>query len=445
MNRCSERRRKGKGREIMGTGKYTPEFEEALTIGRPPNILELFPNSRALLVSGKVVDRAMIAKGKAMTIAANARNHFIIRGALRAAQRANAAIIIEIAKSEGGANAYCAVSYWNMARQVDAICNELGITVPVAIHADHYGIKNEKDLEAAKTEIPSMFDAGITSIAIDASHLPDDRNLLANIDLTSCVPVWAGYETEVGEIKGKEGLTTVEEALFLIQGLNAHGIFPDWIALNNGTTHGIQDSEAGIHVELTKTIHDALSRYRVSGAQHGTSGNDPERLRRIASETDTTKANVATALQMMTWGVEVNEYGNAVLDEKGEVMKLPDRGVTQELWSEMVAYAKEKGWKGGDYKRLNLPFENKLHAQPRAVRERMVKGVEEFVYDLLVDVFNAEGTAPLAIDAILDVGSYDLGPKGTPLEDPAEWTESIITKKAEAIGGDKGPAGDFED
>ena len=86
-------------------GKASPEFEKALGIGRPPNITQLFPNSRAMIVSGKVIDRAMIEKGKAMTIAANGRNHFVIRGALMAAQRANAAIIIEIAKSEGGASA----------------------------------------------------------------------------------------------------------------------------------------------------------------------------------------------------------------------------------------------------------------------------------------------------------------------------------------------------
>src|SRR4030066_2410446 len=104
------------------------EFEKALEIGRPPNIVKLFPNSRALIVSGKVIDRALLAKGKAMTIAANGRNHFVIRGALRAAQRANATIILEIAKSEGGASAYCAVTLWNLATQVDAVCNELGIT-----------------------------------------------------------------------------------------------------------------------------------------------------------------------------------------------------------------------------------------------------------------------------------------------------------------------------
>jgi len=420
-------------------------FERALEIGRPPNIVKLFPNSRALIVSGKVIDRAMIAKGKAMTIAANGRNHFVIRGALQAAKKANAAILIEIAKSEGGAKAYCAVNYWNLARQVDAVCNELGITVPVAIHADHYGIKGEKDVEAAKVEIPSMFDAGMTSIAIDASHLPDDENLLASISLAPFVPKWAGYETEVGEIKGKEGLSTVDEALFLIQGLNAHDIFPDWIALNNGTTHGIQDAETGIQVPLTVQIHQALSKYKVSGAQHGTSGNDSERLRRIAQETRTTKANVATALQMLTWGVKVNAYGNAMLDESGEFLKEADKGVTPDLWGEMVAYAKEKGLKAGDYKKLNLPFENKLLGLPRQVRERMVKAVEDFVYYLLTNVFNAQDTAPLAIDAILKAGSYDLGPKVGRIEDPSEWTEAKIRKRVTKISSDKGPKGDFED
>ncbi len=423
----------------------SPDFEKAVRIGRPPNIVRLFPHSRALIVSGKVIDRAMMARGKAITIAANGRNHFVIRGALQAAQRANAAIIIEIAKSEGGREAYCAVNFWNMATQVDAVCNELDISVPVAIHADHYGIKSDKDVEVAKTEIPSMFDAGMTSIAIDASHLPDAENLVANLTLSPFVPKWAGYETEVGEIKGKEGLSTVEEALFLIQGLNAHDIFPDWIALNNGTTHGIEASGKGIQVPLTREIHEALARYNVSGAQHGTSGNNSERLRKIAQETATTKANVATALQMITWGVQVNEYGNAYLDENGEFVKMSDQGMMDDLWSDMVAFAKSKELKGGNYKKLNLPFENRLFAQPRDIRERMVKGVEDFVYELLTEVFNAGDTAPLAIAAILEAGSHDVGPKSVRRDDPAEWTDEKILERAAKIGSDKGPDGNFED
>ena len=425
--------------------KGSPEFEKAIEIGRPPNIVELFPQSRALIVSGKIIDRALVAKGKAMTIAANGRNHFVIRGALAAAQRANAAIIIEIAKSEGGQSAYCAVNFWNIATQVDAVCNELGITVPVAIHADHYGIKGSKDVESAKTEIPSMFDAGVTSIAIDASHLTDADNLLANLTLNPYIPKWAGYETEVGEIKGKEGLSTVEEALFLIKGLNAHDIFPDWIALNNGTTHGIEASDKGIQVPLTRQIHEALAPYKVSGAQHGTSGNNSERLRQIAEETATTKANVATALQMITWGVQVNEFGNAYLDENGEFVKMSEQGITDDLWAEMVAYARSKELKGGNYKKLNLPFENKLFAQPREIRLRMAKGVEDFVYELLTDVFNAGETAPLAIDAILQAGSHDVGPKGSRIEDPSDWTKEKILEKAAKISLKKGPEGNFDD
>lgn len=425
--------------------KMTKDFEKALEIGRPPNIRRLFPHSRAFIVSGKVIDRALLAKGKAMTIAANGRNSFVIRGALLAAQRANAAIILEIAKSEGGANAYCAVNFWNIAMKVDTFCNELGITVPVAIHADHYGIKGEKDVETAKVEIPSLFDAGVTSIAIDASHLPDDRNLLANIELAPYIPEWAGHETEVGEIKGKAGLSTVEEALFLIRGINAHDIFPDWIALNNGTTHGIEESDQGIQVPLTREIHEALSPYGVSGAQHGTSGNNSERLRSIARETRTTKANVATALQMISWGVKVNEYGNAFLDDQGRFVKMEGTGVTDSLWEEMVEYAKSKEIRGGNYKKLNLPFENKMLGQPKEVRDRMVKGVEDFVYDLLTNVFNAQDTAPLAVETILRAGSHLIGPKAERIENPDDWTEDKIRERATRIPSDKGPAGSFDD
>ncbi|MEK6201976.1 MAG: class II fructose-bisphosphate aldolase [Desulfobulbaceae bacterium] len=421
------------------------DFAKALEIGRPPSVKQLFPHSRALLVSGKVIDRALQAKGGAMTMAANGRNLFIIRGALQAAQRADAALIIEIARSEGGAQAYCAVNYWNIARLVDGMCNELGVTVPVAIHADHYGIKSESDLPMARVEIPTLFEAGMTSIAIDASHMADDLNLLANIELNSLIPSWAGLETEVGEIKGSQGLSTVDDASFLVKGLNAHGICADWIALNNGTTHGLEASSQGIQVELTAEIHKHLAPYGTSGAQHGTSGNSSERLRAIAAQTNTTKANVATALQMVSWGVEVNEYGNAILDDGGNLKKVKGEGVSEDMWQQMTAYAESKGWKSGDYKKLNLPFEPRLLGQPREIRERMASRVEGFVYTMLTDVFNAGGSATLAREVILEAGSYDLGPKVGRVEDPAQWTRKMIIERAGTLDVNKGPEGNFDD
>ena len=418
------------------------DFEKLIQTGRPPNIVKRFPNSQALLVSGKVIDQAMIKKGQAMAIAANGRNPFVIEGALKAAQRADAVLLIEIARSE---STYCPVSFYNIALYVDSLCNQYGITVPVAIHADHYGIKKEDDLPFAKMEIPSMFEAGITSIAVDASHMPDDKNLLANIELNQFIPSWAGLETEVGEIKGNQGLSTVDDASFLIKGLNANGIFADWIALNNGSSHGLEASGQGIQVELTSEIHKALEPYGVSGAQHGTSGNNSDKLRAITSQTNTTKANVATALQMVSWGVEVNDFGNAIQDDDGNFIKVKGEGMSGEMWEKMVALADENGWKGGNYKKLNLPFEIVLQAQEKHIRERMCKRVEDFVYNMLTTVFNAEGTATLAKEALLQTGSYDLGAKGKKIEDASEWTREKIIERAKTLDVDKGPEGDFDD
>ncbi|MDR3088848.1 MAG: class II fructose-bisphosphate aldolase [Desulfobulbaceae bacterium] len=422
--------------------KSPSDYDRLLQVGRPPTIARLFPNSKALLVSGKVIDRALAKKGHAMTIAANGRNYAVLRGALQAAARADAAIIIEIARSECG---YCPVHFFNIARQVDTVCNELGITTPVAAHADHYAIKKMEDIPYACQEIPAMFEQGVTSIAIDASHMTDDKNLLTNIELNQYIPKWASLETEVGEIKGAQGLSTVEDASFLIKGLNAHGIVPDWIALNNGTTHGIESSGQGIQVELTAAIHEALVPYGTSGAQHGTSGNSSNKLRDIAAKTRTTKANVATALQMVAWGVEVNDDGNAIFDADGNFKKVKGEGLSEELWAEMVAYAEGKSWKKGDYKKLNLPFEMKILAQPHAVRERMYKRVEDFVYGILTKVFNAEGTASIARALLAEAGTYDLGPKAAAIEKAADWTTEKIIEKAKGLSSDKGPAGHFDD
>ena len=54
-----------------------------------------------------------------------------------------------------------------------------------------------------------MFDAGITSIAIDASHLPTTRTSWPTSTVNPYIPAWAGLETEIGEIKGAQGLSTV--------------------------------------------------------------------------------------------------------------------------------------------------------------------------------------------------------------------------------------------
>ena len=88
---------------------------------------------------------------------------------------------------------------------------------------------------------------------------------------------------------------------------------------------------------------------------------------------------------MLSWGIEVNDYGNAILDDDGNFIKVKDEGVTEAMWNQMVEYAEIQGWQGGNYKKLNLPFETRLLGLPQLVRNRMVKRVEDFVFNMLVN------------------------------------------------------------
>jgi fructose-bisphosphate aldolase, class II len=115
------------------------------------------------------------------------------------------------------------------------------------------------------------------------------------------------------------------------------------------------------------------------------------------------------------------------------------------LWQAMRAFADSKGWKKGDYKSLNLPFENKILGQPKAVRERMARRVENFIYTMLVEVFNAADTARFGVEAILEAGSHDIGPKTGRIESPENWTETKIRERAAILNTDKGPVGNFDD
>ncbi len=165
----------------------------------------------------------------------------------------------------------------------------------------------------------------------------------------------------------------------------------------------------------------------------------------IAQKTHTTKANLATALQMISWGVAVNDYGNAMMDDNGDFIKVKGEGMTEEMWTAMVYYAEDKGYSGGNYKELNLPFENRLLGQPAHIREWMVQRVATLVGDMLMNVLNGGDTAPLVLADILETGAYNPGPKSGRIEDPAEWTPEKIRIKAASIDSNKGAQGDFDD
>lgn len=75
----------------------------------------------------------------------------------------------------------------------------------------------------------------------------------------------------------------------------------------------------------------------------------------------------------------------------------------------------------------------------------MVKAVEEFVYTLLTDVFNATDTADYVKKQILENQSHFPGFKAEKIEKENEWTREEIIEKASKIVVDKGPDGDWDD
>jgi hypothetical protein len=82
---------------------------------------------------------------------------------------------------------------------------------------------------------------------------------------------------------------------------------------------------------------------------------------------------------------------------------------------------------------------------PREVRERMVRRVEDFAYQMIAKVFNGEDTAPLAMEAILKADAYNPRPKARRIEKAADWTPEKIKERAAALQSNKGPQGNFDD
>lgn len=208
---------------------------------RPLNVQAIYGDEPVGLVSGRDVIEAARKKG-AVVLAANARNPLTIKGVFRAAKKLNSVVLIELAKSE---STYCGCTYDNVPDYAVKYSKELGHGVIFGLHVDHYTIKSMSDVYKAIAHLRQIIERGWTSVAIDASHNPDWENLMYTRDVAQHIPAYLGLEVEVGEIKGPGDLTTLEEALFFVGGLNAWCIFPDLLAISNGSMHGTYDKTVG--------------------------------------------------------------------------------------------------------------------------------------------------------------------------------------------------------
>ena len=135
---------------------------------RPLNVQARFGNEAMGLVSG----RDIIAANKevdSIVLAANVRHPLVIKAVMQAAKNKNAAVLLEIAKSEA---TYCGANYVNIPEYALKYSAEMGHGAVFGLHVDHYAIKSPDDVLKGVAHLNSILMNGFTSVAIDASHLP---------------------------------------------------------------------------------------------------------------------------------------------------------------------------------------------------------------------------------------------------------------------------------
>lgn len=417
-------------REMSGNGNTW----QMMLKRRPLNVKGLWGNENVGLVSGRDIFAACRELG-CVALAANCRHPLTAKGVLRAAKKLGAAVVLEIAKSE---NSYCYGNFENLPHCAVKYSGEMGDGVVFAMHVDHYGIKGEGDVNKAVGQIPHLVANGWTSFAVDASHLEDYDNLMATRDVAMSIPAYLGLEVEVGEIKGPGELTTVEEALYFVGGLNAWGIYPDLLAISNGSLHGTYDASSGQHegIDLHRTLEiaEAIRPYGVSIAQHGISGTPVGKVGEF-HKFGINKGNVATLFQNVLFGLKMDpDTGNADT-ASGAYVKEADRGISEGLWNRMVAWAdgEKIGRKSGDYKKANLPFGEAILGEPEAIQNRIVDETEAWAVRL-IRAMHAEGSAEKVLEIVARRADHNGAPERSPLHPRSEYGPDRAPNRSKAQG-----------
>jgi fructose/tagatose bisphosphate aldolase len=352
---------------------------------RPANVRKVFGDVPTPLVNGKALYDA--AK----------RNHFIVAGfnvrcmlsatgIALAAKETDSVLVYEIAKSECS---YTGLYPEQFAPGIVEAVRRAGCEVPYGIHADHTTVKDAtpKSVEDARDIIVRSIAQGYTSISIDASHNPNEDNMRITADLGKhVVEAGIGLEVEIGEIGGERGYSTPDEAKWFINGLIRQGVFPDLLAINNGSIHGNYGpgTGEGIQLELTKKIYETIKRWNVGIAQHGITGTPLKKIEQFA-DYGIFKGNVATLWQNIVFGFKMDDQGNTVYDEHGNYIKLEEEGLPMDLWNPICDWGRESKNTGGNIKKALVQFKDRIAAIDRKYRER----IDRVTFDWAKRIFAA--------------------------------------------------------
>lgn len=247
---------------------------------------------------------------------------------LLTAQECQSPVILGV--SEGAGKYMC--GYKTIVGMVNGMIDELGITVPVALHLDHGSFEGAK----------ACINAGFSSIMFDGSHLPFEENVAKTTALkNTCDVLGLSLEAEVGSIGGEEdGVVGMGECAdpkecktiadlgvtMLAAGIgNIHGKYPEnWpglsfdtlaaikaevgdmpLVLHGGT--GIPDdmikkaislgvAKINVNTECQLVFQEATRAYIEAGKDQTGKGFDPRKL--LAPGFEAIKAKVKEKMEL---------------------------------------------------------------------------------------------------------------------------------------------------
>ena len=203
---------------------------------------------------------------------------------LLTAQECNSPVILGV--SEGAGKYMC--GYKTVVGMVKGMIEELGITVPVALHLDHGSFEGAK----------ACINAGFSSVMFDGSHYPIEENIAKTTALVNaCDILGISLEAEVGSIGGEEdGVIGAGECADPKECKQIADLGVTMLAAGIGNIHGkYPENWAGLSFETLEAVKKEVGDMPL--VLHGGTGI-PEDMIKKAISLGVAKINVNTECQL---------------------------------------------------------------------------------------------------------------------------------------------------
>ena len=255
-----------------------------------------------MLVSAKeMLDKAR--EGKYAVGQFNINNLEWTKSVLLTAEELKSPVILGVSE---GAGKYM-TGFKTVAAMVEAMMEELNITVPVALHLDH----------GTYDGCYKCIKAGFSSIMFDGSHYPIEENIEKTKELVKVAHAMGlSLEAEVGSIGGEEdGVVGLGECADPRECKAIADLGIDFLAAGIGNIHGkYPENWPGLRFDVLEQVKAAVGDMPL--VLHGGTGI-PEDMIQKAISLGVAKINVNTECQL-SFAAATREYIEAGKDQKGK-------------------------------------------------------------------------------------------------------------------------------